>query len=191
MAEELEVLTKEQEQFCRNYTQNYDFFGNATLSYANAYGHDIEAEPDDDAVLLLADGREMTEREFDLIDTDDIKPKVKRTLEPSSKTKMQNMCASAGSRLRSNVKIQLRCREYLNEFMTDSVVDARLTQIILDGANADSIRAIQEYNKLRQRIVTKVDHTSKGNEIKGNEIIFRRYDGSDRDNTTEETETGS
>lgn len=184
MNEVLEVLNKEQEQFCRNYTQNYDFFGNATLSYAHAYGHDIEAEPDDDALLLLADGREMLERDFDLVDTDDIKPKIKRTLEPSSRSKMENMCASAGSRLRKDVKIQLRCRELLNEFMTDSVIDARLTQIILEGANGDSVRAIQEYNKLRQRIVTKVDHTSKGNEIKGNTIIFEDY-GRGEETTTE------
>lgn len=183
--EELEVLTKEQEQFCRNYTQNYDFFGNATLSYANAYGYDIEAQPDNDAIILLADGREMPQYEYDLIDTDDIKPKVKRTLEESSRTKMENNCASSGSRLRSKVKIQSRCRELLNEFMTDSVIDARLTEIILEGNHADSVRAIQEYNKLRQRIITKVDHTSKGNEIKGNTIVFADFKEQDEGTETD------
>lgn len=173
--EELEILTKEQEQFCRNYTQNYDFFGNATLAYADAYGFDLDAQPDDDAVLLLADGREMTQREYDFIDTDDIQPKIKRTIQKSSRERMENTCAVNGSRLRRNAKIQLRCRELLNEFMTDSVIDARLTEIILEGNHADSVRAIQEYNKLRQRIVTKVDHTSKGNEIKGNTIVFADF----------------
>lgn len=191
MSEELEVLTKEQEQFCRNYTQNYDFFGNATLSYAEAYGFDIDAQPDDDALLLLDNGTEISQAQYDLMDSDEKPPKIKRTIRKSSKDQMYDNCSTYGSRLRKNDKIQARCRFYLNEFMTDSVVDARLTEIILEGANADSIRAIQEYNKLRQRIVTKVDHTSKGNEIKGNEIIFRRYDGSDREDTDKETETGS
>lgn len=30
-------LTPKQEKFCRNYSLNNEFFGNATLSYADAY----------------------------------------------------------------------------------------------------------------------------------------------------------
>jgi hypothetical protein len=35
-------LTPQQELFCRFYTQNEHLFGNATLSYAEAYGFKLD-----------------------------------------------------------------------------------------------------------------------------------------------------
>lgn len=202
-----DILTPKQERFCRNYTQNKVYFGNATLSYEEAYGMELEDKPKDDALLLLDNGTEVTQSEYNLMDSDEKPPKVKRTIEKSTYDKTYDYCSMAGSRLISNDKIQQRCRVLLNEFLTDPVIDARLIEIILKGADGDSIRAIQEYNKLKQRIITKIDHTSKGNEIKGNEIVFRDYSSKDEDvdedveeiedesDTTntdgQETETGS
>ncbi|RUV40028.1 MULTISPECIES: hypothetical protein [unclassified Mesorhizobium] len=44
-------LTQKQELFCRYYTQNRALFGNATHSYAEAYGYDLDKLSRDDAVF--------------------------------------------------------------------------------------------------------------------------------------------
>ncbi|MEI8130652.1 MAG: hypothetical protein WCG55_04085 [bacterium] len=43
MNEETKNINTEQELFCRAYTRTGTTFGNATLSYSEAYGHDFEA----------------------------------------------------------------------------------------------------------------------------------------------------
>lgn len=156
-----EGLTLQQERFCINYAQNKEFFGNATLSYAEAYGHDLE-----------------NASKIRIIDE-----KGKEIIGSSEYDKMYNLCKSAGSQNIAKLNIQKRIRELLNEMMKDDVIDARLIEIIMKGNDADSLRALQEYNILKQRIVTKVDHTFKGNEIKGNTIVFADFTGDD--STTE------
>lgn len=147
------ILTLQQEKFCINYTKNSEYFGNATLSYADAYGYDLDG----------ADRtREIDEKGNEIIGT-------------SEYDKKHAICRSAGSQNIAKLNIQKRCRELLNEMMADDVIDARLIEIILKGNHADSVRAIQEYNKLRQRIITKIDHTSKGDKIEGNKIIFADF----------------
>lgn len=185
-AEVVDNLTPEQEKFCRNYTQNKVFFGNATLSYADAFGFDLDEQPKDDSQYQNGNGEIYAKYEFDengkFNDTDLRKCKK---IQESSYDRMYNNVSTYGSKLFKRDYIQKRCRVLLNEFLKDEVIDARLIEIILKGADGDSIRAIQEYNKLKSRITTKIDHTSKGNEIKGNEIIFRDYS-----NGAEETDTG-
>lgn len=181
-----ETLTPEQERFCRNYTQNKVFFGNATLSYADAFNHDLDTQSKDDAQYQNDNGEIYAKYEFDengKLNTTDLK-KCKK-IQESSYERMYNNVSTYGSKLFKRDYIQKRCRVLLNEFLSDDVIDARLVEIILKGQDGDSIRAIQEYNKLKQRIITKIDHTSKGNEIKGNEIIFRDYS-----NAGEEIDTG-
>lgn len=150
-----EILTQKQERFCRNYTQNYEFFGNGTLSYAEAYSFDIESQPDNNAVYLLKDGDEVGESVYN-----DLPPKKTdgaKKIKDSSKKIMYDLCSSYGSRLRRNDKIQARCRELLNEFFIDTVIDARMMEIIIKGEDKDSIAAAKEYNALKQRVTKKVE----------------------------------
>jgi len=171
-----EILTPEQEKFCRNYTQNKVFFGNATLAYADAFTFDLDGAVKNDARYQNSDGEIYTEYEFNedgkYNDTD--KRKCKK-IQDSSYQRMYDNVSTYGSKLIKRDYIQKRCRQLLNEMLTDDVIDARLVEIILKGNDADSIRAMQEYNKLKQRIITKIDHTSKGNEIKGNVIVFADF----------------
>lgn len=156
-----EGLTLQQERFCKYYTQPSELFGSGVLSYAKAYDYDLE-------------------NASRLNEVDANNKEIKGT---SEYDKMHLTCRANASRLLTNDNIIKRVRQLLNELMTDDVIDARLIEIIVKGNDADSLRALQEYNKLKQRIVTKVDHTSKGNEIKGNTIVFADFTGDD--STTE------
>ncbi len=164
-----ENLTLKQERFCRNYTQNYELYGNSTLSYAEAYGYDLESMSDEDGVYRLPSGVTYYEHEQEsllergIITLKEIKDA--KLIERSTYKKNYDYCSSFGSRLRKNDKIQARCRELLNEFLRDEVIDARLAEIVIKGEDKDSINAIKEYNKLKQRIVEKQDITSAGERI--------------------------
>lgn len=141
--EEVLDLTLQQEQFCKYYTQNSELFGNGVLSYALAYNHD----------LSNADKtRELDEKDNEIKGTSDY-------------DKLYNQCAVGASRLLINDKIIAQIVKFLNEQMTDEVIDARLSEIILHGRDEHSINAIKEYNKLKQRIVEKRDITSDGKPI--------------------------
>lgn len=154
-----DILTPKQERFCFNFTQNQELFGNATLSYAEAYGYDLDGMPDDDTEYTFKDGSILTKKEIDAYwDEKEFKDKgeYKKTKE-STRKRNYDLCSQYGSRLRRNEKIQKRSRELLNQFMNDEVIDSRLTEIIISGEDSDSLRAISEYNKLKQRIVERKD----------------------------------
>lgn len=145
MAEEF--LTPPQELFCRYYAQNSELFGNATLSYAEAYEYHLDELSKEQPVLATNEKGEPTE------------------LGDSEYTLQYNVCSMAGSRLIRQDKIQLRIRALLNELMKDDVVDAQLVKIIMEGEDKDKVAAIKEYNKLKQRIIEKQDITSGGKPI--------------------------
>jgi len=166
-----DILTAKQERFCINYTQNYELFSNATSSYAEAYGIDLDNASKLDAVYEFKDGSTLTEEEINDMDSNEFTLKKGKKISNSTYEKLYDYCSKAGSRLRKSGKIQEKCRELLNEFMNDKVIDARLTEIIVSGASQDSINAIKEYNKLRQRIVEKKDITSGGKAIDGFNFI--------------------
>lgn len=155
-------LNPQQEAFCQYYTQIRDTFGNATRAYAEAYGYDLDGAPDDDAIYETVDGKE-------------------KCVQESTYTRMEAVCASAGSRLLRNVKIDRRVKELLAAIPNETI-DARLNEIIIKGRDTDSINAIKELNKLRQRITEKVDVTSGGKTIAGFNFI-RNSNG----NTTDDT----
>lgn len=136
-------LTLQQEKFCRYYTQDSTLYGNGTLSYAIAYGYDLSS----------ADK------------TKEIDEKGKEIIGTSEYDKMYHTCGANASRLLINDKIISRVNDLLNEQLNEKTIDARLSEIILHGDDGDSIRAIQEFNKLRQRIVDKKDITSGGKPI--------------------------
>lgn len=178
-----DILTPKQERFCLNYTQNIEFYGNATSSYADAYEIDLYNLPKDDSIWLLKDGTEVSKRELDIIESQsEARTKGARIIKDSTYQKAYDYCSKAGSRLRRNGKIQKRCRDLLNELMLDDVIDARLIDIILKGANSDSISAIKEYNKLKQRITDKQEIEHKGS-IAG--FNFIRNDEGNKGNKTD------
>ncbi len=159
-----ETLTPKQELFCANYAQNDEFFGNATLSYADAYGFDLDSMTKDDGLFLLKSGEEISEEDYNKMDSDKVKG-AKRIRKSSYQT-AYDLCSQSASRLRRNVKIQSRCRELLNELMRDDIVDSALIKIIIWGQKeADKVAAIREYNQLKARIVKKADITSGGKPI--------------------------
>lgn len=141
MAKSSEKLTPQQELFCKYYTQNTELFGNATLAYAEAFDYKLHE-------LSLEQEK------------DDKGNKIPRS---SEYEKTYDVCSAAASRLLRNVKIQRLCRKYLNELMRNDVVDSELVKVILQNYDlAPKVAAIKEYNKLKQRIIDKIDHTTKG-----------------------------
>ena len=80
---------------------------------------------------------------------------------------MYDYCSVGASRLLRNDKISRRVTVLLNETLTNEEVDAELAKVIKNrwSKDSDRINAIKEYNKLRQRIVDRNDHTSGGKPI--------------------------
>ncbi len=80
-----------------------------------------------------------------------------------------NTACAAASRLLSNVKVINRINELIEEGgLNDSFVDKQLKFLITQHADFKSkLGAISEYNKMKQRIVKKVDLTSGGKPILG------------------------
>lgn len=162
-------LTVKQELFCRFYTQNTELFGNATLSYAEAYGYDLENADKDDELIEFSDGKIMTKREKnDREFRGEILEGKTRTIEPSTYSKLYHTCGVSAHHTLKNPKIDKRIIVLLNELMEDSQVDAEIAKVIKQNRDLGAkMRAIGEYNKLKQRIVDKVDHTTKGEKIAG------------------------
>lgn len=168
------TLTPKQELFCNYYCKNLEFFCNGTLSYAAAYGIDLDSYSKDDAVY--SDDEEESEDDID--DTDDEKPRKRKTgpkkrdnriiLQQSSYDRMYYQCAALGSRLLKNDKVQLATRKMFVEMLDNDVIDAELTKIIIRGQkDSDRINAIKEYNALKTRIIKKLDLTTNGKDIGG------------------------
>lgn len=118
-------LMPQQEEFCRLYATEKEFFGNGVESYIEAY------------------------------DCDKTKPNW-----------YKSACSSA-SRLLSNVKISQRINAILEETgFNDTFIDKQLSFLISQHADFSSkLGAIKEYNKLKQRIVERIDHTTLGKEL--------------------------
>lgn len=156
-----ETLNPQQEAFCSFYTQIRSTFGNATRAYAEAYDYDLDAEPKEDWEVL-ENGKKGK----------------------SSYEKMCDVCAAAAYKLLRKAQIDKRVKELLAATPNEAI-DARLNEIILKGRDVDSVNAIKELNKLRQRIVDKLDVTSGGKAIGG--FNFVRNDN----NTAPEEGEGS
>lgn len=138
-----------QELFCRYYTQNEELFGNATHSYAEAFGYNLDGLSHDDAVYenyIDEEGKES-----------------RRCVEASSYDRAYNVCSVTGNRLLRKAKVQARITVLLNELLEDKIVDSQLAKVIMQNKELPAkIAGIREYNKLKQRIVDKADITSDG-----------------------------
>lgn len=78
-----------------------------------------------------------------------------------------NSARSSASRLLTDVNILKRINEILEGGnLNDSFVDKQLEFVITQNADFSSkIAAIREYNKLKTRIIDRIDHTTKGKEM--------------------------
>jgi hypothetical protein len=130
-------LNIRREAFCQYFTKNQALFGNATLSYAEAYGYRLDELPRDDAKYKG-------------------KGKKRVMVEESSYDKAYHVCATEGGRLLKIPEIQERITALLNELLRDDIVDSQLAKVITQDYDLQSkVRAINEYNKVRGRIIDK------------------------------------
>lgn len=137
-------LTYRQELFCRYYTQNEQVCMNGTASYAAAYGFDLDSLS---RIPLYGEDKKTITQESD-------------------RARAENHCAVAASRFLRNPKISNRVMELFNEMLRDDVIDAQLVQIIMYAPKpSDRVAAIREYNALKQRIIKKLDLTTKGESL--------------------------
>lgn len=138
-------LNLKQEEFCRLYATEKEFFGNGVETYLEVY------------------------------DVDTSKPNWYKTA-----------CACA-SRLLSNAKVIDRISELLEEEgLNDVFVDKQLKFLLTQHADFKSkLGAIKEYNKLKQRITEKIDHTTKGKPIPLLHVLYNSSNQEDSETQEE------
>jgi hypothetical protein len=119
-----EGLTRDEERFCRVYVSATEFYGNGTQSYIEAYD-----------VMVVKGTREKLEKG----------KRKKMTIES---------IRVAASRLLTNDKILTRINELLEDGgFNDEFIDKQLKFLITQSAEPRvKLGAIQEFNKLKQRI---------------------------------------
>lgn len=144
----MEELNPKQELFCRYYVQNRALFGNATLSYAEAYEYKLEELNRERPLISGTAGKEDAK------------------YGDSEYTLAYNACSVQGCVLLRNHKVNERLTVLLNELLKEEVVDSELAKVIMqDGDLAPKVAAIKEFNKLKGRIIEKADITTKGEKI--------------------------
>jgi len=91
-----------------------------------------------------------------------------------SKLNWYKSACSSASRLLSNVEVCIRINELLTAGgLNDQFVDKQLQFLLTQHSDFGSkLGAIREYNKLRARIIEKIDHTSGGEPIQGFNYII-------------------
>lgn len=82
-------------------------------------------------------------------------------------SKEYNTCASNGYRLLRNDEVTKAVREAMVALLNDTEVDARLSEILIKGQEANSISAIKIHNDLKQRITKRIDITTQGRPLQG------------------------
>lgn len=143
-----EKLNIKQELFCRLFTHNDFLFGNATLAYASAYGYHLET--------LNREPKYGPPN----------KKGIKNIIEDSPYDKAYNVCSVQSHHLLRNPKINERVIELLNELANDKQIDAEIMRTVKQNEDYGAkIRAIDTFNKLRNRITTKIDLSTLGKEI--------------------------
>lgn len=143
-------LNPKRELFCQYYTGDHPLYGNATLSYAAAYGYDLDSLSRDDAEFI----EEERDEKGNIV-------QQRMCIRPSSYERANILCQTNGSRLLRNALVQERIAKLrVEKILTDERVDSQLADWIVDKSEpAASIAAIREFNKLRKRVTdtTKVE----------------------------------
>jgi len=139
-------LTDKEELFVRYYVLNEATRLNATRAYDLAYGKNLEGQDKEDAVKgTRINQKSGMEEEYNV--------------KESSYDRCYVVCKKEGSVNLTKPHIERRKYELLNELMTDTFVDGELAKVIQqDGDRPSKVRAINEYNKLGGRIISKEVH---------------------------------
>lgn len=128
-------LKLKREAFCQYYTKNQELFGNATWSYAEAFGYKLDELSREPAKIKVRGRWKKGPSEYD---------------------RACAVCATQGGKLLRKAEIQERITALLNELLRDDIVDSQLAKIITQDDDLQSkVRAINEYNKVRGRIIDK------------------------------------
>lgn len=140
---------KQQETFCALYsTAGHYFFGNATYSYAEAYGK-MDRLNEIDEKLETTNNVHEYDDDGDLIDDG---PTNYQKLSAEKKGIM-NTCSSNGWRLLRNADIRLRCNYYMNTYLSEKAIDARRAFLInQDKDLRASESALANWDKVQGRI---------------------------------------
>lgn len=140
------LLKPQHEVFCRLYTLTEEFFGNATLCYAEAYNYHLERL----SKKAVYAGKDVVEENI----------KAGDIVEDSEYKKAYNTCSVNGKGLLRKTKVQQRCTELLNEWLGEANVDAELAKVVKqDNELAPKVMAIREFNKVKGRVTDKVTLT--------------------------------
>lgn len=139
------TLNPKQDRFCKNYVAyRTNMFSNATLSYSEAYGYDLDS----------LSHEAVYEEEWDEEKGQTVHGKM---LQESEYRKAYNVCGVESNRLLKNPRINERILKLMNELATDDIVDGKLMENMLQRENfRASNTAISEYNKVKQRITNKL-----------------------------------
>jgi Terminase small subunit len=110
-----------------------------------------------------------------------------------SKPNWYNTARSRASELLTSPNVLARINELLDLTLNDPHVDKQLALVITQNADYSSkVAAIREYNKLKQRIVEKIDHTSGGKPIPILASVNVSTNNSNQpDSPTQQTNSGS
>lgn len=120
----------------------------------HAYGHNERIDALQDELQAILDSKE----EGYTVAEKQVRERIR---------KVERMCQAEGSFLLSNPMIQERCDYLLDELINNDCVDRELVKVILQNNDLSSkVRAIAEYNKVRDR---------GGNKLEG-EFTFRWAD---------------
>jgi phage terminase small subunit len=137
-------LTLKQELFCQYYVCNSETRFNGTQSYARAYWYDLEKA-----------------------DTEEIRDELTGTLiKKSERGRMEKVCSVGWSDNLVKPCIQKRVTQLLNEMMRDEVVDWEMAKMILWPDGASKREMIKEYNRVKQRVTTRIKDDSESDKEK-------------------------
>ena len=130
-------LSINEEIFCQYYVLNQETRSNGYQSYLIAYGReeDVENATNEDAVYAEREDGSRGE-----------------LLQSGAHDRLVNTLTKEASRLVRKPHVQSRIYELLNSLLRDEIVDAELAKVMRQDRELPSkVRAIEEYNKLRQR----------------------------------------
>jgi hypothetical protein len=133
-------LTLKQELFCQMYVNNTECFDNGTLSYATAYGVDLDSlskEP-------------VYEEQYD-----DVNERTKMVkIEDSPYDKACKVCGVCASKLLRNARIDERVKTIMRESLTDKRIDEEMLWVVSQRKDLSAkAQIIKEYNKMKGRVI--------------------------------------
>lgn len=122
------ILKPAEELFCKLYSGTGDYFNNATRSYAVAYSKELPTPE-----KCKSDWNKREANEY-------------------------NKASVDAHNLLRKPNIRARCDEILLEQFDDRFIDTELSWVIKQKKDLSSkVRAISEYNKLKKRVVERLD----------------------------------